>query len=324
MKKNILWVILLTLVVCYGKSRSQAPLRPMSDPVDTLTDILWNRTSCRNLVPERVKAMEFMQQIADSCSNTYFNTYYRCTDMQECARMEESGILRFHKKAFDKIYNEIPETKVKKGTVVIWQLYNMGYIVKTATHCFGIDIKHKYGDCLAGYMDFLLITHKHGDHYTDSLIEAMERSNKPVISNFVDNDYKIEAPRTIVWDDMEITASLADHNKKLPDFVVTYQIDCGKSADGYTIFHSGDTYNADQLNPTRPVDLFIPHLAVGLDMFKAVEKINPETVFMSHILELGHPVDKWRWSYQYGIDRCRELKRKNVYLPVWGEKMIMP
>jgi hypothetical protein len=61
-----------------------------------------------------------------------------------------------------------------------------------------------------------------------------------------------------------------------------------------------------------------------IDMFaEAVKKINPQTVLMSHILELGHAITKWRWSYQYGVNECKKLNRENVYLPVWGEKIIL-
>lgn len=58
-----------------------------------------------------------------------------------------------------------------------------------------------------------------------------------------------------------------------------------------------------------------------MDMAAAVSKIKPEMVLMSHILELDHPVTKWRWSYQYGVARCQELAHDKVYLPVWGEKI---
>ena len=71
------------------------------------------------------------------------------------------------------------------------------------------------------------------------------------------------------------------------------------------------------------VDVFIPHLAVGLDMAAAVKKIAPKEVLMSHILELGHAITKWRWSYEYGINECEKLQREGVYLPVWGEKLVM-
>jgi hypothetical protein len=58
-------------------------------------------------------------------------------------------------------------------------------------------------------------------------------------------------------------------------------------------------------------------------MAEAVKKINPTEVLMSHILELGHAITKWRWSYEYGINECVKLQRPGVYLPVWGEKIVL-
>ncbi|MBQ5396544.1 MAG: hypothetical protein IIU59_06660, partial [Alistipes sp.] len=78
-----------------------------------------------------------------------------------------------------------------------------------------------------------------------------------------------------------------------------------------------------QLSASGKVNVFVPHLAVGLNMAEAVKKINPQTVLMSHILELGHAITKWRWSYQYGVNECKKLNRENVYLPVWGEKIVL-
>jgi hypothetical protein len=89
------------------------------------------------------------------------------------------------------------------------------------------------------------------------------------------------------------------------------------------MFFTGDAHNYQQLNPTGKVDVFIPHLAVGLNMAEAVKKINPTEVLMSHILELGHAITKWRWSYEYGINECVKLQRLGVYLPVWGEKIVL-
>lgn len=295
---------------------------PETERTDGLIDILWNQTSYLEIDQKRFDAMVEMQKYADQCSDTLYKDYYESDDAQECARNESAGILRFYKKAIDKVVNEVANQDVPEGTVRLWQLYNMGYVVKTATDCFGIDIKHKYGELLAPYLKFLLITHNHSDHNTALLKEAMAKSGKPVYSNFMDNGYKIKGKEKIVIGDIEIETDIVDHNNTLRNFVVTYQIDCGKKANNCVILHTGDACNVAQINPTKQVNIFIPHLAVGLDMFKTVEKVNPEIVLMSHILELGHAVDKWRWSYEYGVDRCKELNRDKVYLSVWGESVI--
>jgi L-ascorbate metabolism protein UlaG (beta-lactamase superfamily) len=232
--------------------------------------------------------------------------------------------MKFYNMALEKLLTEIPATKVKKGEVAVWQLYNMGYVIKTKTQCFGIDLYHKYAEKLVPMIDFLLITHNHGDHHDKHLVAEMEKQGKPVYSNFLNNGHKVTTDDSFTIGNISVKVITVDHNATLKNFVNTYEVNCyaGKGKD-YVMFFTGDAHNYQQLNPTGKVDVFIPHLAVGLDMAEAVKKINPTEVLMSHILELGHAITKWRWSYEYGINECVKLQRLGVYLPVWGEKIVL-
>jgi hypothetical protein len=292
------------------------------DSIKYAINVFWNKTSCRGPMSERTKAMGILQKAADNCSDTTYRKYLYSNDPQYCSQMEKSGMLYYYKAAFDKVNREIDKTHVKKGTVAVWLIYNMGYIVKTPTHCFAIDVNHKYSYLLANKIDFLLITHHHPDHYSKVLIDAMSALGKPVVSNFIDNDYKVTGTRDFKMGDITIHANLADHNTKYLNFVVTYEIDCGEATNHFTLMHIGDTYNASQLKSQGAIDLFIPHLAVGLDMRRAFDIVQPKAVLLSHLLELSHHVTQWRWSYQYGIDQVNALQRPDTWIPVWGEKMI--
>lgn len=42
---------------------------------------------------------------------------------------------------------------------------------------------------------------------------------------------------------------------------------------------------------------------------------NPFFTGFVHLLELGHAITKWRWSYEYGINECVKLQLPGVYLP---------
>ncbi|MBQ8438132.1 MAG: MBL fold metallo-hydrolase, partial [Alistipes sp.] len=196
---------------------------------------------------------------------------------------------------------------------------------KTQTQCFGIDVYHKHAEKLAPMIDFMMITHNHGDHQWKPLIAEMERQGKAVYSNFLDNGHKVTTGDEFTIGNISVKVTTVDHNKTLLNFVNTYEVNCyaSKGKKGYVMFFSGDAHNYEQLNPTAAVDVFVPHLAVGLNMAEAVKKINPKEVLMSHILELGHSITKWRWSYQYGINECEKLNRERVYLPVWGEKIAL-
>lgn len=291
--------------------------------VEELADRLWNATSYHTISPERKEAMAAMQRYADILTDTQFVEYYRASNgCQKEQGLEGWGILQFYNLALEKLLHEIPATEVKADEIVVWQLYNMGYVVKTADQCFGVDLHHKHAERIAPLIDFLCITHNHSDHQWKPLTQEMARQGKAVYSNFLNNGYKLKGGEKKKIGNIEIENWLGDHNAATPKFVTSYQISC-LSAEGkpFTFLFTGDSYNHEQMNPTHPVDVFIPHLAVGLKMDKAIEKLNPNVVLMSHILELAHHINKWRWSYAYGIRECEKLNREGVYLPVWGEKI---
>ena len=309
--------ILLSLILI----ASFIPSRSIAQSVEQLADVMWHQTSYKEITAERRAAMNEMQKYADTFTHTLFNEYLGTTAGTEKEQaLEGWGLMQFYNMALEKLLQEIPATKVKKGQVVMWQLYNMGYVVKTDKQCFGIDLYHKHAEKLAPMIDFMLITHNHGDHYSKVLVEKLERDGKAVYSNFRDNGHKVKTGDDFTVGNISIKVTTVDHNATLKNFVNTYEVNCydAKGKD-YIIFFTGDAHNYEQLNPTGKVNLFVPHLAVGLNMAKAVEKIAPTEVLMSHILELGHSITKWRWSYEYGIAECEKLERRGVYLPVGGE-----
>ena len=146
--------------------------------IEELADVLWNKSSCRFISEERREAMLEMQKHADAFTHTRFNQYNASAEGSALEQeVESAGIMRFYALAMDKLLKEIPTTKVKRGNVAIWQLYNMGYVVKTNKQCFGIDLHHKHATQLAPLIDFLLITHNHSDHQWEPLtVECRLRS----------------------------------------------------------------------------------------------------------------------------------------------------
>lgn len=301
------------------------PTMLYAQSIEQMADTFWYKSSCRELSPERLAAMDKMQTYVDGFTHTLFNEYLAtpagCDKEQG---LERWGLMKFYNMALEKLLTEIPATKVKKGEVAVWQLYNMGYVIKTQTQCFGIDLYHKHAERLASMIDFMLITHNHSDHYSKRLVAELERQGKAVYSNFMDNGYKVTTGDEFTIGNISVKVNTVDHNKTLTNFVNTYEVNCYASkGKPFVFFFTGDSHNYTQLNVSGKIDAFVPHLAVGLNMAEAVKKINPTIVLMSHILELGHAIDKWRWSYQYGVNECRKLSRERVYLPVWGEKITL-
>ena len=302
------------------------PTMGSAQTIEEMADIFWNKSNCRTLTAERRSAMNEMQTYVDEFTHTLFNEYMATPAGTDKERgIEGWGLMKFYNMAFDKVLREVPATTVKKGEVVVWQLYNMGYIVKTQDQCFGVDLYHKHAEKLASLIDFLMITHNHSDHQWKPLTAEMERQGKAVYSNFMDNGHKVTTGDEFTIGNISVKVNTVDHNATLKNFVNTYEVNCyaNKGKKGYVMFFTGDSHNYEQLNTSGKVDVFIPHLAVGLDMAAAVKKLNPKEVLMSHILELGHAITKWRWSYEYGINECEKLNREGVYLPVWGEKIVL-
>lgn len=291
--------------------------------IESVMNDLLNNTSCKNADATRMKLIDQVQKYSDACSKADYDNYYKLTSSSEMTKVENSTpILSYYHKALNRVVSEVKSTTVPQGHVYLWHLYNMGYVVKTPSHCFGIDIKHRDAIDLVPYMEFLLITHEHSDHYTQGLNDAMKVAGKAVYSNFVDNDYKITGKKTIKpVDGIEIVCALADHSAELKNFCVTYQIDCGADAGNQVIYHIGDTYNAAQLAKTKDIDIFIPHGGINMNFTAAFNKIDPKYTLVSHMNELSHAIDNYRWAYSKAFERVEQWAPHASYVPVWGEKI---
>ena len=242
----------------------------------------------------------------------------------------DTGEIRFEAirrldEAFDRVLAEVKETAVSDRPVV-WFLYNMGVVVKTKQTCFSVDLMHPRAPELTPLLDFALITHNHGDHYTREFYRAMDGGHKTVINNFECN-YGVKnwgkdggytrAKKTFRIKDVEIKTDLTDHNGYLVDFTSTFEI----SAGGLRIFHSGDCSNVGKLNPAVSPDLWIVHPRCGMNIADGFKKFRPKMTVVAHLNELGH--DRWRWTWNDGLfEKCKiESLGGEAVVPKWGERL---
>lgn len=314
---------ILTAAICVLAIVSSAGASNPNRRIDALIRDIWNG-SVVDMDKDRLFAMYRMQDYMDSLSNSTFGDYL-VADEKTRREMERGTVLHYYQAALEKILRELPRTRVEKGTVAIWHLYNMGYVVKTPTRCFAVDIKHPEASRLVPYIDFLMITHRHSDHFTDELNKAMTDAGKPVFANWESGLYPLtdlSGVRELRIGDISIRTALTDHNAQLKDFVITYLVDCGADTDNVVFYFTGDTGITDQVVPGGPVDIFVPHIHVGLDMERAAAQVDPCWILSSHILELGHRQTLWRWSYFDGLGISHDTHRKNVFVPCWGDKVI--
>jgi len=274
---------------------------------------------------------QYMQEIEDAVLNGMSSTLFNVFDAIPEGALEQYHtpypVLGLYDHALDKILAEIPQTAVPEGTVVLWHLYNMGYVIKTPRQCFGIDLHHRRAQLLAPYLDFLLVTHNHADHYNLNLLEAMADSDKKICSAFYPAPGFRRDPGIMKTGDVTITTEASDHNDKLPGFITTYLLEIGTGRDACVIYHTGDSRNPDQLNPGRHIHIWINHPRVGLDVVKTADRIRPDWIFYSHMLEMGH-CKPCRWRpvnfteiLQHDLPECARKGIRGV-LPLWGEKIV--
>ena len=247
---------------------------------------------------------------------------------------EKEGTPYFYKKASDKVLKELKRTKVKHGQVALWNLYNMGYIVKTPSQVFAIDLTHKYINLFAQHLDFALVTHIHRDHGDTRDFNAYSDAGVKVYAGHMPREKPenlswtfVEDGETFNFEDIRVICRKTDHNKKKSGqrMVTSFEIDCGKETGNTVILHCGDCCNYTQLEAQNKVDFFIFHISVGLNIQKAIEKIQPEYAVFSHAWELGHKVNKYRWTIDDMLNisgRISNFPQDRRLLPCWGEKIL--
>ena len=313
--------------------------RPSSKEFKSAVKTVLKGTSCcdADRTP-RLEAMGVIQREMNNFSTENWRDFNNCWDWVKIDDLELEGTLYFYRQAFNKVRNEIKKTKVAPGTVAIWNVYNMGYVVKTPKHTFGIDIIHKHIEEIAKDLEFVLVTHKHGDHSDkhahnqlalgESKVIAGYKLDKPCVwqGKVLDWEYVDEVDR-IQIDDIIINCKRVDHNKKEwgHKFVTTYEIDCGAESGNIRILHTGDANNYEQLEVEKRPDLFIFHSAVGLKIQNAIDKLNPQYAIFSHGWELGHSVVKWRWTIDDLVKisgKITGFDKQRLLIPTWGEKIV--
>ncbi|MCQ2393580.1 MAG: MBL fold metallo-hydrolase [Kiritimatiellae bacterium] len=240
----------------------------------------------------------------------------------------DKAALRRLDAAFDKVLKEVRETVVTDKPA-IWLIYNMGVIVKTKQSCFSIDLKHRRAPEIAPLLDFALITHNHGDHYSNEFYRAMDGAGKTVVSNFKKNtgvkDGKgicgyTRGTRTLKLKDVEIRTALVDHSKTMIDFITSFEIHVGN----WLIYHTGDAADEAKLNPSRRPDIWMVHPYCNeWPITKGVNKFHPKLAVPMHLNEFGHPRGHCRWTWADGLRAKADAEKAGspAIVPVWGDRI---
>ncbi len=294
---------------------------------------LWATSAASHDLTQRNDIFVDLQKQADECTDVIFKAYLDGDAPLATAMEKTIPIIYNYNKAMDRVLDGLDKDTPAAGEVHVYQLYNMGYVVKTASGAFGIDIFHRRAEELAPYLDFYAITHVHNDHKSLPLAQAMAKLGKPVLANFdiegCDSQYITAENKDYSIGAFAIHSFITDHNNGDTNVPVTvFKIDCGSDAGHCVIMHSGDSnFGASRYETVRNanIDIYIPRYAPNAltenNVIGAV--FAPDYVLLSHILELTHKdVASSRWSLALGLERASKLNCENTYMPFWGERLI--
>lgn len=332
MRKILLSFLLFVFsTLLFAQSNTERKSTPDNENPAVETWKQFEKTNPFNLSSDRLALLKTIEQYSDSYPPEEFKAYLDMSDSEAEELERKVPILYAYRKGFDKIFNEVRNKHVKKGTAEVWLLYNMGFVVKTASGCFGIDVDHRLADQFAPYLDFLIITHNHGDHANVKLIEAMRKLGKPVISNFYQGsaDYYSTQPVSYKIGNFSIRSDMDDHlaNPKFPKFVSMFRIDCGEDADSFSMLHCGDAgfTPANFKKVQGPVNLLVMRWGeprennlLGTDE----GQVQPDYAVLTHLIELRHkPYPQGQASIGKTLEHLPGVKCKNTIIPFWGEKL---
>jgi hypothetical protein len=255
-------------------------------------------------------------ELSDKTWATY-RSYWKTSEPLAINLEKTNPILCYLSKATERSIDEMRTTKVTRGAV-IWKLYNMGYIVKTKDACFALDLNQRGSEALADILDFAVVSHIHGDHNNSQFLDAMIAAGKKVYTPFYKKGTLIDTVREFNFGEVNVRFTM---NKQAEVPVIVTQINCGPSANNYTIYHIGDARLLEELNPTRHINLFILHIENAINTVQSVARVKPDVTVYDHVMELGHAVDKWRWSYQYTYNKIKNRHPAKSWVLTWGERL---
>lgn len=296
------------------------------------------QTDCMNPSAERLRALNVMKSAIDRIEpQTYrdFCEYGIRYPEKDLPRFyEEHPALYWYDRSFDQVLDCVRNVSVPEGQVFLHLVYNMGYVVKTPSKCFAVDLHHRRAEELVPHLDFCCITHNHSDHYTQRFASAMNLSGKPVVTNFFANDgypgtddaagYSKGPERTLDFGDVTVKTYESDHNAKLRRFVQPVELQCRTGHGVCVIFSSGDSCNAEQVTASVRPDFWLVHPYVGLKIADGAARLDPALTLCSHLMEFHHSIDRFRWTYRQGYEAARKVWEtgRAAVVPVWGDRIV--
>ena len=255
-----------------------------------------------------------------------------------------SAVGEFYQRALSRALAQIGRAQVTSGWRV-WKIYNMGFVVKTATHTIGFDIhpgwvfqnplSNEQQEQLADMLDLLLISHYHADHLNPSFMQKMVERKKPVVLPAsvwrLPNTGRLDnGPKRYIQEDQEshqTFAGLYVHSYLGAQWRVIRNAVYVVEVDGLHILHPGDNENLqiyECVAQNHDIDLYLANCWAKLG--ESVARIRPHTVITGHEQEISHP-SPFLHSFQSSFQQLAHMRRDNpdlmanmaAHVLAWGE-----
>ena len=238
-----------------------------------------------------------------------------------------------------KALSEIATTRAD-GAIVVWQLYNMGYVFSTPEVTFGTDVvggpvSHDWRwtipedivTGLADCMDLLLVTHSvdnyhthpsatwyHTDHCDHAIVDRILQAGKPVLVPTGHERFLPHYPQIVLAGHhqsygllgLHITSYGGRHAYQDNPFDTPHVLYEVMTPSNDKVFFTGDDDDA---------------FFLGMQRFKS------RVVVAGHLGELTHPPGGGRESYLMACDIYRQLLGNTgtqVVVTFWGEEIVVP
>ena len=256
-------------------------------------------------------------------------------DLKDDSPSIDQDIAIFYNNMMGFVESEINEP-VLTG-IRIWSMYNHGFIVKTPSTIFAFDLVDGYPmwnyhipNEILEKIQVLFISHKHTDHRSVSIIQAITGFGGAVV---VPSEDKTIGYDTInLSPDEEVTVAglqvKAFDGLHGPIPIRIFQV---TTPEGLKIMHTGDNQTSETLPAGVTVDILLLNAWVNETGFESpvvgvnnsIIKLTPKLTILGHIQERSHyydPTDpKGRLPYELPLAVDDELLPGEVSVQIWGE-----
>jgi L-ascorbate metabolism protein UlaG (beta-lactamase superfamily) len=239
----------------------------------------------------------------------------------------------------DDVLTQIRGETITDG-VVIWKLYNHGWIVKSAEQTWGFDIYEGFGkatmtseqvDGLLDQIDVLSCSHWHRDHASPPVIKRALEMDIPVLlpplpggelGKYLGREFR---GAEHIWGEGSGEAGgipyhvYQGHQDHRPNNVFVANVG------GTKVMQSGDQWNPDdyewidRVGVEHDVDVLLTWMA---DLQRITQGVRPRVVIPGHENELGHLFEH-REPYDQAYERTEQVDCE-TYVLAWGERVAIP